>query len=33
MEVFKQGSGPAQVSPQLVKGAPWNYSGSDLDQF
>lgn len=33
MEVFKQGSGPAEIAPQLVKGSPWNYSGSDLDQF
>ncbi len=33
MEVFKQGSGPIEMAPQLVKGIPWNYSGSDLDQF
>jgi penicillin-binding protein 1A len=32
-EVFKLGSSPADIEPGLIKGAQWNYSGSDLDQF
>jgi penicillin-binding protein 1A len=32
-EVFKIGSGPNDVEPGLVKGARWDYSGSDIDQF
>jgi len=33
LEVFKEGSGPSDQEPTLVKGARWDYSGSDLDQF
>ena len=33
LEVFKVGSGPSDQEPSLVKGARWDYSGSDLDQF
>ena len=32
-EVFKVGSGPGDLEPGLVKGARWDYAGSDLDQF
>jgi penicillin-binding protein 1A len=32
-EVFKVGSGPGELEPGLIKGARWDYSGSDLDQF
>ncbi len=32
-EVFKQGSGPNQERPTLIRGSRWDYSGSDLDQF
>jgi penicillin-binding protein 1A len=32
-EVFKVGSGPADVDPGIAKGARWDYAGSDLDQF
>jgi len=32
-EVFKVGSGPYEAEPGLVKGARWDYSGSDIDQF
>ncbi len=32
-EVFKVGSGPAQIEPRLIKGSRWDHSGSDLDQF
>lgn len=33
LEVFKEGSGPSDQESTLVKGARWDYSGSDLDQF
>lgn len=32
-EVFKVGSGPAAERPTLIKGARWDQTGSDLDQF
>jgi len=32
-EVFKIGSGPGDMEPGLIKGARWDYAGSDLDQF
>jgi penicillin-binding protein 1A len=32
-EVFKVGSGPTRERPTLIKGARWDHSGSDLDQF
>lgn len=32
-EVFKVGSGPAESDRGLIKGARWDYSGTDLDQF
>lgn len=32
-EVFKVGSAPREVDPGLIKGARWEYAGSDIDQF
>jgi penicillin-binding protein 1A len=32
-EVFKIGSGPGEMESGLAKGAGWDYTGSDLDQF
>ena len=32
-EVFKVGSGPSRERPTLIKGARWDHTGSDLDQF
>lgn len=32
-EIFKTGSGPAQVTQKPIRGSRWDYAGSDLDQF
>lgn len=32
-EIFKTGSGPTQASQKPIRGARWDYAGSDLDQF
>ncbi len=32
-EIFKVGSVPVKLEPNLVKGARWDYAGADLDQF
>ncbi|MFH0824539.1 MAG: penicillin-binding transpeptidase domain-containing protein, partial [Pseudomonadota bacterium] len=32
-EVFKVGSAPSESETGLIKGARWDYAGSDLDQF
>ena len=32
-EIFKTGSGPSQAAQKPVRGARWDYAGSDLDQF
>jgi penicillin-binding protein 1A len=32
-EIFKTGSSPTQPTQKAVRGARWDYAGSDLDQF
>jgi len=32
-EIFKIGSAPAELEPGLVKGARWDHTGADLDQY